>query len=66
MNRCDRNRCKDRPRCSCLVPVWSEGYVCCGYRCLQCGGTLNFRKHPKGDDARRERELFRTQGKDRT
>jgi hypothetical protein len=65
MLRCDRNRCKDRPRCSCLVPVWSEFYVCCGYRCERCGGTLNFRRGnvPDWEQRKLERELFAKEGK---
>jgi hypothetical protein len=59
MFRCKKNRCQDRKLCVCLVPVWSECYVCCGWRCESCGGTLNFRKPiPDYDERQREREQF--------
>ena len=65
MLRCDRNRCQNRVPCSCLVPVWSEFYACCGWRCERCGGTLNCRRKavPSYEERKLERELFAKEGK---
>ena len=60
MYRCRKNHCIDRPRCTCLVPVWSECYSCCGYRCEACEGTLNQRRPiPSYDERKAERERMK-------
>lgn len=53
MNKHKNNQCKNKVPCHCLVPEWGPFFVCCGYECTKCKGSLNRHKPP----ARKEREV---------